>query len=139
MDFTEIYRQSSGLVAFRHGAHFILTAVADSDRLIVRRAVWVQTLVQTPFMSHIHGRWPLRHHPQAALASLLASAAATALAAVSLGPPKAGRRTDNTTQTPVIGWSSDSEYVFAACQIWVGICLPPHVSAACVIKCVMLA
>lgn len=35
MDFTEIYRQSSSLVAFSPGGHFILTVV--QDRIIVRR------------------------------------------------------------------------------------------------------
>ncbi|EGO05153.1 hypothetical protein SERLA73DRAFT_118703 [Serpula lacrymans var. lacrymans S7.3] len=35
MDFTEIYRQSSQLVAFSPGAHFILNAVAD--RLVARQ------------------------------------------------------------------------------------------------------
>ncbi|KAI0694863.1 WD repeat-containing protein 8 [Cytidiella melzeri] len=36
MDFTEIYKQSAGLVAFSPGTHFILTAALD--RLVVRRA-----------------------------------------------------------------------------------------------------
>ena len=36
MDFTEIYGQTAGLVAFSPGAHFILTAV--QDRVIIRRA-----------------------------------------------------------------------------------------------------
>ncbi|KAI9445082.1 YVTN repeat-like/Quino protein amine dehydrogenase [Lactarius indigo] len=97
MDFTEIYRQSSGLVAFSPGAHFILTAVAD--RLIVRRAD----------SFHVSRSWQVTSSPSPSVA---------AIAAVSLRPPKAGRHTDNTTLTPVIshvGWSSDSEYVFAAC------------------------
>lgn len=36
MDFTEIYKQTAGLVAFSPGTHFILTAV--QDRIVVRRA-----------------------------------------------------------------------------------------------------
>ena len=36
MDFTEIYKQTGGLVAFSPGTHFILTAV--QDRVVVRRA-----------------------------------------------------------------------------------------------------
>src|SRR6266404_407354 len=97
MDFTEIYRQSSGLVAFSPGAHFILTAVAD--RLIVRRAD----------SFHVSRSWQVSSSPSQSVA---------AIAAVSSRPSKPGRHTDNTTPTPVIshiGWSSDSEYVFAAC------------------------
>ena len=97
MDFTEIYRQSSGLVSFSPGAHFILTAVAD--RLIVRRAD----------SFHVSRSWQMDSSPSPTVA---------AIAAISLCPPKASRHTDHITQTPTIshiGWSSDSEYVFAAC------------------------
>ena len=99
MDFTEIYRHSSGLVIFSPGAHFILTAVAD--RLIVRRA---DTF-------HVSRSWQVASLPSPSVA---------AIASVNLRPPKAGRHThtDNITHTHVIshiGWSSDSEYVFAAC------------------------
>jgi hypothetical protein len=97
MDFTEIYRQSSGLVVFSPGAHFILTAVAD--RLIVRRAD----------SFHVSRSWQVPSSPSPTVA---------AITAVSLRPSKAGRHTDHITQTPIIshiGWSSDSEYVFAAC------------------------
>ena len=97
MDFTEIYRQSLGLVIFSPGAHFILTAVAD--RLIVRRAD----------SFHVSRSWQVPSSP---------SPTAAAIAAVSLRPPRAARHTDHIIQTPTIshiGWSSDSEYVFAAC------------------------
>ena len=97
MDFTEIYRQSLGLVIFSPGAHFILTAVAD--RLIVRRAD----------SFHVSRSWQV---------SSLPSPTVAAITPVSLRPPKAGRHTNHITQTPIIshiGWSSDSEYVFAAC------------------------
>lgn len=103
MDFTEIYRQSSGLVAFSPGAHFILTAVAD--RLIVRRAD----------SFNVSRSWQVSASPS------------PSVAAVSLRPPKAtSRHTDNITQTPVIshvGWSSDSEYVFAACAKHGSVCV----------------
>lgn len=36
MDFTEIYKQTAGLVSFSPGTHFILTAA--NDRLVIRRA-----------------------------------------------------------------------------------------------------
>lgn len=105
MDFTEIYRQSSGLVIFSPGAHFILTAVAD--RLIVRRAD----------SFHVSRSWQVSSLPSPSIA---------ATAVVSLRPPKAGRHIDNITQTPVIshiGWSSDSEYVFAACAKSGSVCV----------------
>ncbi|KAN0134847.1 YVTN repeat-like/Quino protein amine dehydrogenase [Lactarius tabidus] len=105
MDFTEIYRQSSGLVVFSPGAHFILTAVAD--RLIVRRAD----------SFHVSRSWQVSSSPSPSVA---------ATAAVSLRPPKAGRHIDSITQTPVIshiGWSSDSEYVFAACAKSGSVCV----------------
>lgn len=105
MDFTEIYRQSSGLVIFSPGAHFILTAVAD--RLIVRRAD----------SFHVSRSWQVSSSPSPSVA---------ATAVVSLRPPKAGRHIDNITQTPVIshiGWSSDSEYVLAACAKSGSVCV----------------
>ncbi|KAI0274733.1 YVTN repeat-like/Quino protein amine dehydrogenase [Gloeopeniophorella convolvens] len=94
MDFTEIYRQSQGLVAFSQGAHFILTAVAD--RLIVRRA---DTF-------HVSRSWQVSSSP---------SPSATALAAAPSRPKQAS--SDNAAPAAIshIGWSSDSEYVFAAC------------------------
>src|SRR5579863_10414499 len=96
MDFTEIYKQSGGLVAFSPGAHFILTAVAD--RLVVRRA---DTF-------HVSRSWQVPSLP---------SPTATAIAPASFRPLKSGPNTDNITQTVIthIGWSPDSEYVFAAC------------------------
>lgn len=36
MDFTEIYKQTAGLVSFSPGTHFILTAA--NDRVVIRRA-----------------------------------------------------------------------------------------------------
>ncbi|KAI0307923.1 Quino protein amine dehydrogenase [Multifurca ochricompacta] len=80
MDFTEIYRQSSNLVIFSPGAHFILTAVAD--RLIVRRT---DTF-------HVSRSWQIPPTP------------------ISSKPP----HTENVTVISHIGWSSDSEYLFAA-------------------------
>ena len=96
MDFTEIYRQSAGLVAFSPGAHFILTAV--SDRLVVRRA---DTF-------HVSRSWNVP--------SLLSPSTA-AIAVASSRPVRAALEADCITQNVIthIAWSSDSEYVFAAC------------------------
>jgi len=95
MDFTEIYRQSGGLVAFSPGAHFILTAV--SDRLVVRRA---DTF-------HVSRSWQVPSSPSPSVAAITAASR----------PLRPGPNADNTTQTVIthIGWSPDSEYVFAAC------------------------
>jgi hypothetical protein len=96
MDFTEIYRQSGGLIAFSPGAHFILTAVAD--RLVVRRA---DTF-------HVSRSWQVP-------SSL--SPSATAIAIASSRPTSLASNLDSVTQPVIsqIGWSSDSEYVLAAC------------------------
>ncbi|KAI0053377.1 YVTN repeat-like/Quino protein amine dehydrogenase [Auriscalpium vulgare] len=94
MDFTEIYAQSAGLVAFSPGAHFILTAIAD--RLIVRRADTLQ----------VARTWRLNTSPSATAA---AAGPSTAI--------RPTRTSDPATQAVIshIGWSSDSEYVLAAC------------------------
>lgn len=96
MDFTEIYRQSGNLVAFSPGAHFILTAVAD--HLVVRRA---DTF-------HVSRSWHVLSSPSR-------SAATIAATATSSRPVRAGSGADSTTVISHIGWSPDSEYVFAAC------------------------
>lgn len=90
MDFTEIYKQTGGLVSFSPGAHFILTAV--SDRVIVRRA---DTF-------HIARSW---------LVDALPSATANASTRRQL-PEHADLPATAITH---IGWSCDSEYVLAAC------------------------
>lgn len=94
MDFTEIYRQSGGLVAFSPGAHFILTAV--SDRLVVRRA---DTF-------HVSRSWQVPSLP---------SPSAAAIPVASSRPVKPALDADNITVITQIAWSPDSEYVFAAC------------------------
>lgn len=96
MDFTEIYRQSGGLVAFSPGAHFILTAV--SDRLVVRRA---DTF-------HVSRSWQVPSLP---------SPSAAAIAVAPSRPVRPALDADNITQNVIthIAWSPDSEYVFAAC------------------------
>jgi hypothetical protein len=86
MDFTEIYRQSSALVSFSPGAHFILTALAD--RLVIRRS---DTF-------HVSRSWQIPSLPSP-------SAAAVTLAS---------SRPSNHTISQ-ISWSPDSEYVFAVC------------------------
>jgi hypothetical protein len=96
MDFTEIYRQSAGLVAFSPGAHFILTAV--SDRLVVRRA---DTF-------HVSRSWQVPSMP---------SPSAAAISVASSRPVRPALDADGITQNVIthIAWSPDSEYVFAAC------------------------
>lgn len=93
MDFTEIYKQSSSLVVFSPGAHFILTAV--QDRVIVRRTDSFQ----------ITRTWLLDASPSPTNASLTTS-----------------KSKATTSTTPVgdvgishVGWSCDSEYILAAC------------------------
>lgn len=84
MDFTEIFKQSSGLVSFSPGAHFLLTAA--TDRVIIRRADTFQ----------ISRSWAI--DPTPSVTSL---------------PSSSG-----SYQTPTIThleWSSDSEFVLAAC------------------------
>lgn len=95
MDFTEIYRQTSGLVTFSPGAHFILTAV--QDRLVIRRAdsfqverTWqVLPPADTPSQS---GKFEQRYNNTSAQSS-------------------AGQ-----CRITHAGWSCDSEYVLAACS-----------------------
>jgi hypothetical protein len=91
MDFTELYKQTSSLVAFSPGAHFIATAV--QDRLIVRRADTFQ----------ITRTWLVDASPSPTLAAL--AKPKSTLPVASLG--------DNwITHT---GWSCDSEYLLGAC------------------------
>jgi hypothetical protein len=89
MDFTEVYKQSNGLVSFSYGGHFILTAA--QDRLIVRRADTFQ----------ISRSWQVDSSPSATQ-SIFSTASTT-------------RRAPETSPITHIGWSSDSEYVLAAC------------------------
>jgi hypothetical protein len=98
MDFTEIYRQSGGLVAFSPGAHFILTAV--SDRLVVRRADTFQ----------VSRSWQVPSLPSPSTAAMIPVTS-------SRPPVKPLLDADGITQIVItqISWSPDSEYVFAAC------------------------
>jgi hypothetical protein len=93
MDFTEIYKQSSSLVVFSPGAHFLLTAV--QDRVIVRRTDTFQ----------ITRTWLLDASPSLTNASLTTS--------------KSKSTTSSTPHGEVgishVGWSCDSEYILAAC------------------------
>jgi len=86
MDFTEIYQQSSNLVAFSPGTHFLLTAV--NDRLIIR-STDTFTITRTWLIDSN----PSPTHP---------------ITAKSKTKPSDAYITH-------IGWSCDSEYVFAAC------------------------
>jgi hypothetical protein len=93
MDFTEIYKQSSSLVAFSPGAHFILTAV--QDRVIVRRTDTFQ----------ITRTWLLDSSPSPAYASITTSRS------------KSNPSGNSTGEVGVshVSWSCDSEYILAAC------------------------
>ncbi|EPQ60552.1 YVTN repeat-like/Quino protein amine dehydrogenase [Gloeophyllum trabeum ATCC 11539] len=95
MDFTEIYKQTSSLVAFSPGAQFILTAV--QDRLVVRRSDTL-TITRT---------WPVDASP---------SATETAL---SNSKPKSNAPGSSSSLSNAwithIGWACDSEYILAAC------------------------
>jgi WD40 repeat protein len=86
MDFTQLYKQSSFLVAFSPGAQFILTAV--QDRIIVRRADSFQ-ITQT---------WLSNPEPAPSLTKLKSHNTAT-----------------HNRWVTNIGWSCDSEYILAAC------------------------
>lgn len=93
MDFTEIYRQSSSLVAFSPGGHFILTAV--EDRVIVRRTDTFQ----------ITRTWLVDASPSPT--NVFFSSKSLSKAKSSSGPISDGWVTH-------CGWSCDSEYIFAA-------------------------
>ncbi|KAI0348400.1 YVTN repeat-like/Quino protein amine dehydrogenase [Trametopsis cervina] len=88
MDFTEIYKQTSALVAFSPGTHFILTAV--QDRLVVRRADSFQ----------VARTWQVLPPPSDTSGQRAAGTASTSTAPARITHA---------------GWSCDSEYVFAAC------------------------
>jgi hypothetical protein len=94
MDFTEIYKQTAGLVAFSPGTHFVLTAV--EDRVVVRRAD----------SFHITRTWQI-----GAFSSLESSTSQP-------GNPQqqtAQRSGASSAWITHAGWSCDSEYVMAAC------------------------
>ena len=103
MDFTEIYKQSQSLVSFSPGAQFILAAV--HDRLIVRRADTLQ----------IARTWLVDNTPSAT-SSILSPPPNKPKSKSALTSSALGQST-----TPVerwishIGWSRDSEFMFAAC------------------------
>lgn len=89
MDFTEIYKQTAGLVAFSPGAHFILTAV--EDRVVVRRADSFQ----------ITRTWQISESP--------------AVPEVTAQPKPSSSANPASLSITHAGWSSDSEYILAAC------------------------
>lgn len=93
MDFTEIYKQTSSLVSFSPGTHFLLTAV--QDRLIIRRSDSFQ----------IARTWLVDPTP---------SPTAAALASSSKQKGRA-QAEDTSHWITHAAWSCDSEYVMAAC------------------------
>lgn len=93
MDFTQIYKQSAGLVAFSAGAHWILCAA--HDHLIVRRADKLQ----------ITRSWLVDTSPSATIASFGKANTTSSGSAAS----------SQDASITHIGWSCDSEYILAAC------------------------
>ena len=91
---TEIYKQSTGLVSFSPGAHFILTAV--HDRLIVRRADTFQ----------ITRTWLVDASPNPT-SNLISKSGQSSAPGASTSTPE--------NWISHIGWSCDSEYLLAAC------------------------
>lgn len=98
MDFTEIYKQSSFLVDFSPGAHFILTAAGE--RVIVRRTdtfqitrTWVVDPTQNPTQVVLTSNKPttMRHTKS-----------------------HFGTSTESGNPITHTGWSCDSEYILAA-------------------------
>ena len=95
MDFSEVYKQTAGLVAFSPGGHFILTAI--EDRVVVRRADSFQ----------ISRTWQIGE--------------SSGLANTQLGRPETQQRSGananaaNAGWITHAGWSCDSEYIVAAC------------------------
>jgi hypothetical protein len=98
MDFTEIYRQSSSLVSFSPGAHFILTAIGD--RVIVRRTDTFQ-ITRTWVVD------PIPNPTQAVLTSNKSSA-------VRHAKPTLGPSSESGNSITHAAWSGDSEYILAA-------------------------
>jgi len=88
MDFTELYKHSSGLVSISPGAHFILNAI--QDRLIVRRVDSFQ----------ITRTW------------LIGASSPT----VTVLSKQAKTSPSQLLEAPIshVGWSCDSEYLLAA-------------------------
>lgn len=95
MDFTELYRHTSGLVQISPGAQFVLTAV--EDRLVVRRTESFQ-IARTWLVDNSHSP----------------SALVLSGASAQQPKPKAPAVAQEGWITH-IGWSSDSEYILAAC------------------------
>lgn len=93
MDYTELYAQSSGHVAFSNGAHWVANAI--HDRLVVRRADTFQ----------ITRAWQLDLSPSQTQAALTSSTS------------RPSPIPSSSSESPIsgIGWSSDSEYLFATC------------------------
>lgn len=109
MDFTEIFKQSSGLVSFSPGAHFLLTAA--TDRVIVRRADTFQ----------ISRSWAIDPSPsETTTAQSLPSSSIShhnnhtnTRASQSQKAVESGVQAQPTITH--LEWSSDSEFVLAAC------------------------
>ncbi len=93
MDFTEIYKQTSLLVSFSPGTHFLLTAV--ENRLIIRRSDSFQ----------IARTWLVDTSPSPTAAAL-SNAGSSSLR---------DKQGEGGAWITHAGWSCDSEYVLGAC------------------------
>ncbi|KAF9455040.1 YVTN repeat-like/Quino protein amine dehydrogenase [Macrolepiota fuliginosa MF-IS2] len=98
MDFTEIYRQSSSLVAFSPGGHFVLTAL--QDRIIVRRTDTFQ----------ITRTWLVDASPSQT--NLFLSNKQNVNVKAKSSQTSSSLASDNWITH--CGWSCDSEYILAA-------------------------
>ena len=93
MDFTEIFKQTSGVVAFSPGTRFILTAIYD--RLVIRQADTFQ----------ITRSWQISPEPPPQQGSSRQPGAVKAVNQSGQGE----------TTISHASWSCDSEYILVAC------------------------
>ncbi|KAL5534433.1 hypothetical protein ACEPAG_895 [Sanghuangporus baumii] len=93
MDYTELFQQSNGLVAFSNGAHWIANVV--NDRLIVRRSDTFR----------IARAWRVEAGP---------SSTNLALATGSIKHSPIGQSSSEPALISHIGWAADSEFLLAA-------------------------
>lgn len=100
MDYTELFQQSNGLVAFSNGAHWIANAV--NDRLVVRRA---DTFRITRAWRVEAGSSPTN------LALATGSTKHSPIIGQSSTSPSPSSETSLISH---IGWSADSEFLLAA-------------------------
>ena len=106
MDYTELFHQSNGLVAFSNGAHWLANAV--NDRLVVRRADTFQItrawrVDVGPSATNVAFATNSNRHTNPVAAQSSASA-----------PPAIASSSADPSLISHIGWSADSEFLLAA-------------------------